>query len=140
MLHKTSLKSYFIQAVYNWCTDCGYAPQLLVYYHPCCILPKELIDSDNEAAFNISWEAVKDLKITPEYISFQASFDGGVSGQDIFIPLPCVRGIYEGETADGMMFELIAEELANLENQYQNRVNEEKNPQKEQRSLFKRIK
>ena len=105
MLHKISLKSYFIKAVYDWCTDCGYAPQLLVYYHPSCILPKELIDSDNEVAFNISWEAVRDLQITPEYVSFQASFDGGVSGQDIYIPLACVRGIYEGETADGMMFE-----------------------------------
>jgi stringent starvation protein B len=140
MLQKVSLKSYFIKAVYDWCTDCGYAPQLLVYYHPSCSLPPEFIDSDNEVAFNISWEAVKDLKITPEYVSFQASFDGGVSGQDIYIPIACIKGIYEGETADGMMFELVEEEMNKLESDYQNKVNQQENEQKPQKALFKRIK
>lgn len=140
MLQKVSLKSYFIKAVYDWCTDCGYAPQLLVYYHPSCSLPKEFIDSDNEVAFNISWEAVKDLEITPEYISFQASFDGGISGQDIYIPMACIKGIYEGQTADGMMFDLIEEEMDKLESDYQNKINQQEIVQKPQKALFKRIK
>jgi stringent starvation protein B len=140
MLQKVSLKSYFIKAVYDWCTDCGYAPQLLVYYHPSCSLPAEFIDSDNEVAFNISWEAVKDLKITPEYVSFQASFDGGVSGQEIYIPIACIKGIYEGETADGMMFELVEEEMNKLESGHQTKINQQESEQKPQKALFKRIK
>jgi stringent starvation protein B len=143
MLHKVSQKSFFIKAIYDWCTECGYAPQLLVYYHPSCVLPKEFIDADNEVAFNISWEAVRDLKITPEYVSFEASFDGGMTGQQVFIPMPCIRGIYEGENADGMMFDLAPDDLDKLETEYQNKIinqNQQENAQKSQKLLFKRIK
>ena len=53
---------------------------------------------------NIAYSATKDLVISNEWITFQATFAGSV--QDIAIPVANVLGVFGKETAQGMQFEL----------------------------------
>jgi len=134
LLKSVSSKPYIVRAIYEWCTDCGYDPQLVVFFHTSCILPTQFIDADNEVIFNINWQAIKNLLIEDDNVTFTASFDGGMTSQDIYIPMACIKGIYALQTADGMIFDINMQELANLENFAVN------NDKKSQKPLLKRLK
>jgi stringent starvation protein B len=141
--HKASKKYFLIKAIYDWCVACNYAPQLLVYYHPKCIVPKEFIDEDNEIAFSLNQTSIHNLIITTEYIRFTAFFDTDTytpeDPLDICIPLECVKGIYEPQEGDGLIFQIDKQELINLDTKnIENTIN--KKEDKASKSILKRIK
>ncbi len=138
--HSIPQKSFLVRAIYDWCIACNYAPQLLVYYHPKCTLPKEYIDADNEVAFSLEAHLIEDLKIMAQYISFKAFFDVGVytpeNAADVYIPMACVKGIYEPQQGDGLMFAIDQQELNILNTAADTIKQEHQSPQ----PIFKRIK
>lgn len=98
-----STKPYFIRALYEWCNDNGHTPFVVVWVNKHTRVPLQFVQ-DNQITLNIGINAVKDLIIDNEWLSFNARF-GGVA-QDVVAPIGHVIGIFARETGEGMGFEV----------------------------------
>lgn len=99
----SSTKPYLIRALYEWCTDNGHTPHIVVWVTEQTAVPLEFV-KNNEIVLNIAHTACKGLKIDNDWISFSARF-GGVA-RDIWIPVASVMSIFARETGEGMGFEV----------------------------------
>lgn len=97
-----STKPYLIRALYEWCADSGYTPQLLVAVDSRTRVPTAFI-KDGQIVLNISAGATRNLTLENEWIQFSARF-GGVS-HEISIPVDRVAAIFARETGQGLHFE-----------------------------------
>ena len=102
MFFMTSTRPYFVRAIYDWITDNGFTPHLLV---DCKVkgveVPVTSID-DNKIVLNIAHSATRNLEFGKQAISFNARFNG--SPVDIFVPLDSVLAIYTKENGRGLVF------------------------------------
>lgn len=92
---------YFLRALYEWCVDSGYTPHLTVRVDATTRVPAAYV-KDDQIVLNIGPNAVRNLLIDNEWVSFSARF-GGVS-QEIQVPIANVLAIYARETGEGMAF------------------------------------
>lgn len=92
---------YFLRALYEWCVDCGYTPHIMVRVDGQAKVPVAYV-KDGQIVLNIGPNAVRNLLIDNEWVSFSARF-GGVA-QDILVPVANVLSIYARETGEGMAF------------------------------------
>ena len=98
----TSNRPYLVRAMYQWVSDNGLTPYLLVDARlPGVMVPPASV-KDGQIVLNIAMRAVSDLDLGNERISFLARF-GGVS-QQVSVPLGAVLAIYAQENGQGMMF------------------------------------
>jgi len=97
-------KPYLIRALYEWCTDNGYTPYMVVHVGADTRVPRAHV-RDGQITLNISALATQHLVIDNAHITFQARF-GGVT-EHIFVPTSAVMAIYARETGAGMGFEQI---------------------------------
>ncbi|KAB2322408.1 ClpXP protease specificity-enhancing factor [Betaproteobacteria bacterium SCN1] len=97
-----STKPYLIRALYEWCADSGYTPQILVAVDAHTRVPVAYI-KDGQIVLNISAGATRDLKLDNDWIQFSARF-GGVS-HEIAIPVERVAAIFARENGQGLHFE-----------------------------------
>lgn len=102
-MSEISTKPYLLRALYEWCTDSGYTPYIVVVVDARTRVPMEFV-KNGEIVLNISFEATANLKIDNELISFKARF-GGV-GRELEIPVENVSAIYARENGQGMAFEV----------------------------------
>jgi len=102
-----STKPYFIRAIYEWCSDCGFTPYLSVRVDERTRVPAEFV-KDGEIVLNVSQNATRDLTINNDWIQFSARF-GGVS-REVSIPVDRVQGIFARENGQGAFFSLDAPE------------------------------
>jgi stringent starvation protein B len=91
-----------IRALYEWCADSGYTPQLLVAVDARTRVPPAFV-KDGQIVLNISAGATRDLKLDNDWIQFSARF-GGVS-HEIAIPVERVAAIFARENGQGLHFE-----------------------------------
>jgi len=98
-----STKPYMIRALYEWCTDHGHTPFLVVWVDEHTDVPREYV-KNNEIVLNIAAGATQNLRIDNEWVSFSARF-AGVS-RDIWVPVGNVMSIFARETGEGMGFEV----------------------------------
>lgn len=97
-----SSRPYLVRAVHDWIVDSGLTPHLLVDAEFEGIeVPGEALQ-DGKVVLNISPQAVRDLIMDNELITFVARF-GGVS-RAISIPVGAVQAVYARENGRGMMF------------------------------------
>lgn len=106
-MKEISTKPYLIRAIYEWCTDSGLTPYLVVAAGKHARVPMEHA-RDGQIVLNISQSAARNLLIGNDMIQFSARF-GGVS-RDIEVPMAEVLSIYARENAQGLSFP--AEEAA----------------------------
>ncbi|WP_089085932.1 ClpXP protease specificity-enhancing factor [Aquitalea magnusonii] len=99
----TSTKPYMLRALYEWCTDNGHTPFLVVWVDEHADVPREYV-KNNEIVLNIAASATHNLRIDNEWVSFSARF-AGVS-RDIWVPIGNVMSIFARETGEGMGFEV----------------------------------
>jgi stringent starvation protein B len=99
----TSTKPYLLRAVYEWCTDNGYTPQISVVVDARTRVPMEHV-RDGEIILNIGPLAASRLKMGNEFIECSARFSG--VAKDLAIPIGTVKAIYARETGHGMSFEV----------------------------------
>ncbi len=99
----TSTKPYLLRAVYEWCVDNGYTPQIAVAVDAHTRVPMEHV-RDGEIVLNIGPLAANRLKMGNELIECSARFSG--VAQDLVIPVGAVTAIYARETGHGMSFEV----------------------------------
>lgn len=102
-MSETSTKPYLLRALYEWCTDNGFTPYIVVAVDAYTRVPMEFV-KNGEIVLNISFEATGNLKMDNDLIMFKARF-GGVS-REIEIPVENVSAIYARENGQGMAFEV----------------------------------
>lgn len=98
----TSQRPYLLRAMYEWMTDSGLTPHIVVDASVAGLsVPTEHV-SDGKIVLNISFSATKSLSMGNDILSFEARFNGVPHG--IRVPVPGVLGIYARETGQGMVF------------------------------------
>lgn len=97
-----SNRPYLIRALFEWLVDSGLTPHLLVEAQGNdVVVPFQYVE-DGRIVLNISPNAVQNLQLGNELITFNARF-GGVP-MDVRIPPEAVLGIYAREDGRGMLF------------------------------------
>lgn len=98
----TSNRPYLLRAIYEWLSDNEHIPQILVDTSSGNeIVPQKYINN-NQIILNIDANAVINLQLGNELISFQARF-GGKPFQ-VQIPVTSVVAIFAKENGQGMVF------------------------------------
>lgn len=97
-----STKPYLIRALYEWCADSGYTPQLLVAVDGRTRVPPGFV-KDGQIVLNISAGATRNLTLDNDWIQFSSRF-GGVS-HELSIPVARVMAIFARENGQGLHFE-----------------------------------
>jgi len=98
-----SNKPYLIRAFYQWIVDSGCTPSLLLdATQSRCKVPLEFIE-DGQITFNISPDAIRDLDIGKDTVSFRASFSSIV--HIVSAPMTAVLAMYAEENQEGVFFE-----------------------------------
>ena len=106
-MSETSTKPYLLRALYEWCTDNGYTPYIVVAVDARTHVPAEFV-KNGEIVLNISFDATGNLKMDNDFIHFKARF-GGVA-REIELPVENVSAIYARENGQGMAFEVTRED------------------------------
>jgi stringent starvation protein B len=98
----TSNRPYLLRAVYDWISDNGLTPYVLVDAAlPGVRVPAHTI-RDGRVVLNLAMRAVANLELGNERICCLARF-GGVS-HAIDVPIEAVMAVYAHENGQGMMF------------------------------------
>jgi stringent starvation protein B len=98
---EVSTKPYFIRAIYEWCSDCGFTPYLSVRVDDRTRVPMEYV-KNGEIVLNVSLNATRNLTINNELIQFSARFNG--VSREVSIPVDRVQGIFARENGQGAFF------------------------------------
>jgi stringent starvation protein B len=104
-----STKPYLIRAIYEWCSDSGLTPYVVVKVDAYTKVPMEYV-KNGEIVLNLSPDATHKLTMGNDVIQFSARF-GGVS-REISIPVDTVGGIFAKENGQGLFFETPANLVA----------------------------
>nr|WP_202841114.1 ClpXP protease specificity-enhancing factor [Luteimonas saliphila] len=96
----TSHRPYLLRALYEWISDNGMTPHILVdAQSPGVRVPAHTV-KEGRVVLNIADRAVAKLELDNEAVRFTARF-GGVS-HPVVVPVSAVLAIYARETGQGM--------------------------------------
>ncbi len=98
---EVSTKPYFIRAIYEWCSDCGFTPYLSVRVDERTRVPAEYV-KNGEIVLNVSLNATRNLTINNELVQFSAGFNG--VSREVTVPVDRVQGIFARENGQGAFF------------------------------------
>ncbi|WP_022947713.1 ClpXP protease specificity-enhancing factor [Methylohalobius crimeensis] len=99
----TALRPYLIRAIYEWIVDNDMTPYILVDAESEGVnIPRQFVQ-DGRIVLNLHPEAVVNLLMGNEELSFQARF-GGTPTQ-VQLPIHTIQAIYAKETGKGMVFD-----------------------------------
>ena len=96
-----STKPYFIRAIYEWCSDCGFTPYLSVRVDERTRVPTEYV-KNGEIVLNVSLNATRNLTINNDLVQFSARFSG--VSREVTVPVDRVQGIFARENGQGAFF------------------------------------
>ena len=97
-----SHRPYLIRAIREWAIDNHLTPQLLVNAEGRGVeVPVEFVE-DGQIVLNVSPQAVDDLEMGNEFISFSARFRG--ASRSILVPVDAVLAVFDRESRQGMSF------------------------------------
>lgn len=98
----TSNRPYLLRAIYDWISDNGLTPYVLVDAgQPGVKVPAHVV-KNGQVVLNLAMRAVANLDLGNDRIAFQARFSG--VSQSIVIPVQAVLALYAQENGQGMMF------------------------------------
>lgn len=105
----TSSRPYLVRALFDWITENNLSPYLLVNTKvPGVQVPAEHVVND-KIIFNVSPQAVRDLRLGNDLIEFSGRFGG--KPRAISVPVRAVMAIYAKENGRGMVFNEDEEDL-----------------------------
>ena len=107
----SSNRPYLIRAMYDWISDNGLTPYLLVDARIDGVRVPAFAVKDGQIVLNVAMRAVADLELGNERVRFRARFSG--ASHDVIVPIAAVLAIYAQENSQGMMFPADAEPMAN---------------------------
>ncbi len=99
-------KPYLLRALYEWCSDQGYTPYIVVHVDARTRVPRAFV-RDGKITLNISVNATDQLKMNNDWIEFNARFSGRL--HTLEIPVSNVLAIYAHENGQGMSFPVEAQ-------------------------------
>ncbi|MBV4489995.1 ClpXP protease specificity-enhancing factor [Pseudomonas oryzicola] len=99
-----SSRPYLVRALYEWIVDNDCTPHMLVNAEYPKVQVPDGFASDGQIVLNISPNAVRNLHMDNDAVSFEGRF-GGVA-HSLFVPSGAILGIYARENGQGMVFEL----------------------------------
>ena len=98
----SSNRPYLLRAIYDWITDNGLTPYILVdATHKGVNVPRQTV-KQGQVLLNLAMHAVARLELGNEWIHFHARFSG-ISHQ-VTIPIQAVLALYAQENGQGMIF------------------------------------
>jgi stringent starvation protein B len=98
----SSNRPYLLRAMYDWISDNGLTPYILVdATAPGVDVPRSAV-KDGRVVLNVAARAVAQLELGKEFVRFNARF-AGVS-QSVEVPMSGILAIYAQENGQGMMF------------------------------------
>lgn len=98
----SSNRSYLLHAMYDWISDNGLTPYLLVDANaPGVRVPRGVI-KEGRVVLNVAARAVTQLDVGRECVRFLARFSG--VSQVVEVPMGAILAIYAHENGQGMMF------------------------------------
>jgi len=101
-MQMTSSRPYLIRAMYQWITDNGMTPHLLVDASVEGVqVPAEHVQN-GKIILNIAPMAISALVLGDLDVTFSARFSGKSRG--LYVPIEAVLAIYAKENGQGMMF------------------------------------
>jgi stringent starvation protein B len=95
-------RPYLIRAMHAWMSDNGWTPQLLIDAEVGTPALPEGIVEDGQVLLNVSHQAVRNLVLGDEFISFEARFSG--RSFQVIVPVEGVEAIFSREERHGMAF------------------------------------
>lgn len=98
----TSSKPYLVRALYEWILDNDSTPYILIDVSNEQVRVPPSIANDDKLVLNLAPQAIDNLDISNDYLSFTARFSG--VAEDIYCPMPSLLAIYARENGEGMMF------------------------------------
>ncbi len=98
----SSSRPYLIRALYEWLADNDLTPYLAVDATIENVMVPSQHIQDGQIVLNIAMNAVRELDISNEAVTFSARF-GGVP-QQVYVPAAAVLAIYAKENGQGMAF------------------------------------
>lgn len=102
MSSSPSRRPYLIRAIYEWATDNGYTPHLLVAAdYEGVTVPRAYVQ-EGRITLNVSAMAVQSLDIQSDPIWFSARFAG--RSHDICVPSGAVLAVFARENGEGIVF------------------------------------
>ncbi|MCX8518106.1 MAG: ClpXP protease specificity-enhancing factor [Rhodoferax sp.] len=107
-----STRPYLIRGLYEWCTDNGFTPFIVVKVDQNVRVPSEFV-RNGEIVLNISFAATSALKLGNDYIEFKGRFSG--VARDILVPIDRVLAIYARENGQGMTFPVLSNATSGAE-------------------------
>lgn len=102
------IKSYLIQAIFDWCVDCGFTPHLSALVTPDVRVPSDYV-RNGEIVLNIGQLATHALKISKQEITFVGRFAG--KPQEVSVPIFNVLAIFAKENGQGISFEITSSKI-----------------------------
>ena len=102
-MQTTSTHPYLIRAIYEWITDNGLTPYLLVDANASGVQIPEQFVEDGKIILNINDQAVHGLQLGNDWVMFSARFDGKAT--EVAVPIQAVLAIYAKENGQGMVLE-----------------------------------
>ncbi|WP_150468564.1 ClpXP protease specificity-enhancing factor [Francisella sp. SYW-9] len=95
------LRAYIVKATYNWLVDHGFTPYVLIdTEYEDIVVPTNYIDEDKKILLDLSPQAVQNLNIDDNHITFEATFDG--EPMSVNIPMEAILEVFSKETEQGI--------------------------------------
>ncbi len=98
----TSNRSYLLRALYEWITDNGLTPHILVDAEVDGVNVPDHTIQKGKVVLNIAAGATEQLMLGTDSVQFRARFSG--NPYQIVLPISAVIAIYARENGQGMMF------------------------------------
>ena len=98
----TSNRPYLVRALYEWISDNGLTPYLLVDAAIDEVRVPAGAAKDGRVVLNVAARAVTKFEIGNESVHFHARFSG--VSQAVYVPMSAVLAVYAQENGQGMMF------------------------------------
>lgn len=101
-MSQRSRRPYLIRAIYDWATDNGFTPHLLVAADVEGVsVPREYVQ-EGRITLNISPMAVQSLDLQADPIWFSARFGGRAC--EVMVPVGAVLAVFARENGEGIVF------------------------------------
>lgn len=101
-MSQRSRRPYLIRAIYDWATDNGFTPHLLVAADVEGVnVPREYVQ-EGRITLNISPMAVQSLDLQADPIWFSARFGGRAC--EVLVPVGAVLAVFARENGEGIVF------------------------------------
>jgi stringent starvation protein B len=98
----TSNRPYLLRAMYDWISDNGLTPYILVdAAAPGVEVPQSAV-KDGRVVLNVAARAVAQLELGMDRVRFMARFSG--VSRSVEAPMHAILAIYAHENGQGMMF------------------------------------